>query len=105
MLLGMYLNVRRKIKHLQVLDKIEGKEMPKPWTKWSYIKTGIGMLFFTIGVLTLLTVLLFVTGDPIGEEIFQDIEFDVYGSSIFAAINWLIAYAFIKDKRKKKAKA
>jgi len=102
MLLGMFLNARRKIKHLHVLDKVKGAQMPKPFTKWNYIKTGVGMIFFTIGVLMLLTVLLFITGDPIGEELFQEIEFDVYGSSLFVGIFWLIAYAFIREKKSKK---
>lgn len=105
MLLGIYLNVRRKIKHLHVLDKIKDAVMPRAWTALSYIKTGIGMIFFTIGVLMLFTVLLFITNDPLAEDIFEGIEFDVYGSSIFIAINWLIAYGLIREKKRKKLSA
>ncbi len=104
LLLGMFINVRRKIIHLHFLDKIKGAIMPPKWTWWNYIKTGIGMIFFTTGVLMMFTILLYLTNDPIGQEIFEGVEFDMTSSLITVGIMWLIAYAFIREKRLKKAK-
>ncbi|MFC1810882.1 PrsW family glutamic-type intramembrane protease [Patescibacteria group bacterium] len=95
MILALYLNVRRKIKHLHVLDNIQGAVMPLKWTWKNYLKVSFGLGFFTIGVLTLFTVVLFVTNDPITLEAFADIEFDVTGSLIFAFIMWIFSFLLV----------
>ncbi|MFC1655993.1 PrsW family intramembrane metalloprotease [Patescibacteria group bacterium] len=104
LLLGLALNVRRKIIHLHFLDKIKNAIMLPKWTWWNYVKTGIGMVFFTTGVLMTFTILLYLTDDPIGQEIFTGVEFDMWSSCITIGIMWLIAYGLIRDKRLKKAK-
>jgi RsiW-degrading membrane proteinase PrsW (M82 family) len=102
LLLGLFLNVRRKIKHLHVLDKIEGAVMPPKWNWWNYAKSFFGMIFFTAGVLMLLTILLYLTNDPISTDIFEGVEFDLSSAVIGISIMWLIAYAFMRGKRVKK---
>lgn len=99
MIIGMYLYVRRKIRHLHFLDKIKGAVMPPKWTIWSYIKTGIGMLFFTLGLLVVFVIALYVTKDPLGEGLFTDMKFSVPISSTFAIITWIIAFLLIREKK------
>ena len=99
MLLGMFLYVKRKIKYLHFLDKIEGSYLPKKWTIWTYIKVGIGMIFFTIGLLTIFSISLYVSQDPLGQGLFTDIDFSVQSSSIFAGITWLIAFGLMREKK------
>jgi hypothetical protein len=105
LLLGLFINIRRKIAHLRFLDKIKGAVMPPKWTWWNYVKTFIGMIFFTIGVLMMFTVILYITKDPIGQEIFEGVEFDMTSSVIAIGIMWLIAYGLMRDKRLKKVKS
>lgn len=99
MLLGMYIYVRRKIKHLHFLDKIKGAFMPPKWTVLTYIRVFIGMVFFTIGILTVFVIALYITQDPFGQDLFVDVEFSVSSSTIFAIIMWLIAFGLIREKK------
>lgn len=99
MLLGLFINIRRKIQHLHFLDKIKNAKMPAKWTKGQYVKSGIGMVFFTVGVLMLFTVLLYISGDDLAEEVFQGEQIDIWGSSIFIAIMWIISYALLRQKK------
>lgn len=101
MILGMYIFVRRKIKYLHFMDKIKGAFMPPKWTAMTYLRVFIGMIFFTIGLLTIFVIALYVTQDPFGQDLFTDIEFSVTSSAIFAAIMWLIAYGLIREKKPK----
>ena len=96
MILGMYLYVRRRIKYLHFLDKFKEVSMPTKWTIWSYLKVGIGMVFFTIGVLTIFVIALYVTQAPFGQDIFVGIDFSVEVASAFAIITWLIAFLLIR---------
>ncbi|MBA4337071.1 hypothetical protein C0416_04865 [bacterium] len=98
-LLGMFLYIKRKIKHLHFLDGVEGAYLPKKWTIWTYIKVGIGMIFFTIGLLTIFSISLYLVQDPLGQGLFTDIDFNVPSSSIFAAITWLIAFGLMREKK------
>jgi RsiW-degrading membrane proteinase PrsW (M82 family) len=98
MLLGMYLYVKRKIRYLHFLDKVEGSYLPKKWTIWTYIKVGIGMLFFTLGLLTIFSISIYLTQDPLGQGLFTNIDFSIPSSSIFAGITWLIAFGLMREK-------
>lgn len=99
MILLLYINVRRKIHYLHYLDKIKNVSMPPQWTIGSIIKTFIGMIFFTLGLLTIFVIGLYVTNDPLGQDLFTTGEFSVPISATFAAISWLIAFALIREKK------
>ncbi len=99
MLLLLYISVRRKIRHLHYLDKIENVSMPPQWTIGSIIKMFIGMIFFTLGLLTIFVIALYVTKNPLGNDLFSTGEFSIPISASFAAISWLIAFALIREKK------
>lgn len=95
LILAMYISVRRKIRHLHFLDKIDGVLMPEKWTAKNYLKAIFGLMFFTVGILSLFTVAMFISGDPAFSEIFQGLDFNLWGTIIFAGIMWLFSYLLI----------
>lgn len=101
LVLAMYLNVREKIAHLRKLDNIEGVRKPKEWNWKRYLKVGFGLILFTIGVLTLFTLVLIATGDPVAQASISGLEFNMLGSSVFAGIMWLLSFLLIHEKRTK----
>jgi len=104
MVLGLYLNVRRKIKYLHFLDKIGGVLEPKKWNLWNYIRIAFGLVLFTVGVVSMFTVVLYLTNDPSGAEIFEGIDFDVIGTTVFALFMWLISFGLVYERNPKKNK-
>jgi RsiW-degrading membrane proteinase PrsW (M82 family) len=104
MVLALYINVRRKIKYLHFLDRIGGVAEPVKWTAWNYIKTGLGLMLFTVGVISMFTVVLYVTNDPAGAEIFEGIDFDPIQTGVFALVMWIISFILVYEKSPKKSK-
>ncbi|MFC1599552.1 PrsW family intramembrane metalloprotease [Patescibacteria group bacterium] len=102
LVLAMYLNVREKIAHLHKLDNLTGVRLPKEWNWKRYVKVGFGLILFTIGVLTLFTIVLVATGDPTATASLSGLEFNILGSSVFAGIMWLLSFLLIHEKRTKK---
>lgn len=102
LLLAMAINVKYKIAHLHVLDKIKGAVMPPTWRALDYVKTFFGMIFFTIGVMGVFAIALYLTSDPIGADIFKETEFYLAETSFFVAISWGISYLLIRRKKRKK---
>jgi RsiW-degrading membrane proteinase PrsW (M82 family) len=100
LVLAMYLNVKEKIAHLHQLDNLEGVRKPAKWNWKKYTKVGFGLILFTIGVLTLFTIMLFITGDPAAQTTFSGIEFNVLGSGVFAGIMWLLSFLLIHERKK-----
>jgi len=96
MLLGLYINIRRKIAHLHTLDKA-GNPL-KPFKVKDYIKIFLGMICFTMGALIILTILLFATADPAALTSFNDLEFNYTYTSIFAIVMFLISRWLIRIK-------
>ena len=104
MVLALYINLRRKIKYLHFLDRIGGAAEPVKWKAWNYIKTGLGLILFTIGVISIFTVVLYVTNDPAGAEIFKGIDFDPIQTGVFALVMWIISFILVYEKSPKKNK-
>lgn len=100
LVLAMYLNVREKIAHLRKLDNIEGVRKPVKWTWKRYTKVGFGLILFTIGVLTLFTIVLLATGDQTAQAAVSGLQFNMLGSSIFAGIMWLLSFLLIHERKK-----
>jgi hypothetical protein len=109
-LLGfIFINVKRKIKHLHVLDKVENAIMPIKLKFLDYAKMVIGMIFFTLGVLILISIgIFYLIPDPnLRNEIFGANNLNFIGAIIWITIFWFIAYKgflkkFIKDDKKTK---
>ncbi|MBD3156862.1 PrsW family intramembrane metalloprotease [Candidatus Peregrinibacteria bacterium] len=99
LILLLYISVRRKIRHLHYLDNIKDVSMPPKWTIGSIIKLCIGMLFFTLGLLTIFVIALYITNDPLGHGLFTTGEFSIPISASFAAFSLLIAFALIREKK------
>lgn len=100
LVLAMYLNVREKIAHLRQLDNVEGVRKPANWNWKRYAKVGFGLILFTIGVLTLFTLVLIATGDPIAVTAISGLEFNMLGSSVFAGIMWLLSFLLIHERKR-----
>jgi len=98
-LLGLWMYIRRKIKYLHFMDKLPGSYIPPKWSIWTYIRVSIGMIFFTFGLLATLTAVLYITKDPLGQDIFTDIDFNLSFTLIFTAITWIIAYTLMREKK------
>lgn len=100
LLLGLYMNVKRKINHLHVLDGTDiAVESMRPV---DYIKIGIGMIFFTFGSLVLFVVLLYATKDAQVGAAIQDADVNITYSVIFAFLMLLLSARIINWKAFKK---
>lgn len=102
--MALYINIRRKIKYLHFFDRIGGAMEPVKWTAWNYIKTGMGLILFTIGVISMFTVILFITNDPVGVDIFEGIDFDPVQTAVFALVMCVISFFLVYEKNPKKHK-
>jgi protease PrsW len=100
MLLGLYMNVKRKINHLHVLDGTD--TALKPLRTLDYIKIAIGMIFFTLGSLVLFVVLIYATNDMVVGAAIKGIDVYVTYSVIFALIMLVISARIINWKAFKK---
>jgi len=98
-LLGLWIYLKRKIQYLHFMDKIPESKTPRKWTVWTYIRTFIGMIFFTLGLLTMLVTALYVTSDPLGQDLLTN--FSPLIALIFTAVVWAIAYALIRNYQQK----
>ncbi len=104
MILGLYIHVRHKIKQLHFLDRIGGALEPIKWNAWNYIKAGFGLILFSVGVISLFTVILYLTNDPLGAEIFKGVDFDPVQTGVFALVMWIISFFLVYEKNPKKHK-
>lgn len=104
MILGLFIHIRHKIKQLHFLDRIGGVREPMKWEPWNYIKTGFGLILFTVGVISLFTVILYITKDPLGAEIFNGVDFDPVQTGVFALVMWIISFFLVYEKNPKKHK-
>lgn len=100
LILAMFLYIREKIAHLHMLDKLEGVRKPQKWGWKKYTKVIFGLILFTIGVLTLFSIMLVVTGDPVATASLSGLEFNVVGASGFAGIMWLLSFLLIHERKK-----
>jgi len=99
LLLGLYINIRRKINRLHVLDKTA--EPFKPLKPVDYVKIFIGLVFFTFGALALFVVMLYVTGDSDVRTSLNTVEFDTLSTSIFGVLMMFISLKIIKWNSRK----
>lgn len=100
LILAMYLNAREKIAQLHLLDKLEGVRKPTNWNWKKYTKVIFGLILFTIGILTLFSIMLVVTEDPAALASLSEVEFNVLGAAIFAGIMWLLSFLLIHERKK-----
>jgi RsiW-degrading membrane proteinase PrsW (M82 family) len=98
-LLALYLNIKRKINKLKVLDKT-AKPL-KPYRPFDYVRIFIGLIFFTFGALALFVVMLYLTGDVGVLASLQAVEFDTLSTSIFGFIAMFISLQIIKWSSRK----
>ena len=100
MLLGLFMNVKRKINHLHVLD--DTADALPSMRIIDYVKIGIGMIFFTFGSLLLFVVLLYITQDQVVGASLQGVEMDITSSVISALLMLLLSARIINWKAFKK---
>jgi len=100
LLLGLYMNVKRKINHLRVLDNTD--EPLKPLRIVDFVKIGAGMIFFTFGSLVLFVVLLYTTQDTQVGASLQGADVNITYSVIFAILMLLLSARIINWKAFKK---
>jgi hypothetical protein len=100
LVLAMFLNAREKIAHLHLLDKLENVRKPTNWNWKKYLKVIIGLILFTIGVLTLFSIIFVVTEDPVALASLSGVEFNILGASVFAGIMWLLSFLLIHERKK-----